>query len=191
MYCHVFGGCGCRQGMDWITGFIDTLGTTRNYSATADVHNLQFTIGPTKSFPACCVFTSGSPATASNNGSSSASCSQVLPLQTLFRTACQLFPQLNWIVFSSQPHLQSLAAHGTQLTQLSTHLASVLIIEPWDRPNRKHGFQQFLFCCLHIHYHGNVFIKLLPSSGCLLGLHYSGLQPSCHSIVRHKTLPHF
>jgi hypothetical protein len=57
------------RGLDWIIGFIDHLYTsheiTRNYSAIANLHNSQFTTAPTKSFKACCVFTSRSLATAS------------------------------------------------------------------------------------------------------------------------------
>jgi hypothetical protein len=37
-----------RQGLDWLIGFIDhlytALITTRNYSAVADLHTLQFTV---------------------------------------------------------------------------------------------------------------------------------------------------
>jgi hypothetical protein len=44
----------CRQAFDWMMGFIDTLytalGTTRNYSATADLHTLQFTAANTLGF---------------------------------------------------------------------------------------------------------------------------------------------
>jgi hypothetical protein len=50
-------------------GFIDhlytRLGTTSNYSATANLHNSQITSAPAKPFPACCVFTSRSLVTAS------------------------------------------------------------------------------------------------------------------------------
>jgi hypothetical protein len=49
------------------------LGTTGNYSATANLHNLQITTEPAKTFPACCVFTSRSLVTASNSRDSSAS----------------------------------------------------------------------------------------------------------------------
>jgi hypothetical protein len=49
-------------------GFIDhlytPLGTTSNYSATANLRNSQITTAPTKPFPACCVFTSCSLAVA-------------------------------------------------------------------------------------------------------------------------------
>jgi hypothetical protein len=41
-----------RWGMAWIIGFIDQLGTTSNYSATADLHTLQITAANTKSSPA-------------------------------------------------------------------------------------------------------------------------------------------
>jgi hypothetical protein len=91
-YCHVFAVCDYRWGMDWITGFIDTLGTRCNYSAIADVHNSQFTIAPTKSFPACCVFASGSLATACNSGESSASCSQAFPSPTLVQNCLPAIP---------------------------------------------------------------------------------------------------
>jgi hypothetical protein len=58
-------------------GFIDhlytRLGTTSNYSAADNLHNSQTTTAHAKPFPACCVFTSRSLATASNSGNSSAS----------------------------------------------------------------------------------------------------------------------
>jgi hypothetical protein len=44
------------------------LGTTSNYSATANLHNSQITTAPVKPFPAYCVFTSCSLVTASNSG---------------------------------------------------------------------------------------------------------------------------
>jgi hypothetical protein len=60
-------------------GFIDhlytRLGTTSNYSATANLHNLQIRA---KHFPACWLFTSRFLVTASNSGDSSASHAQVL-----------------------------------------------------------------------------------------------------------------
>jgi hypothetical protein len=49
------------------------LGTTNDYSATANPHTLQITAMPTKSFPVCYVFINHSLATASNSGDSSAS----------------------------------------------------------------------------------------------------------------------
>jgi hypothetical protein len=68
-------------------GFIDALytplGTTGNYSTTANLHTLQFTTAPAKPFPACCVLTSHSLATASNSGYSSAFHAQDLPSLTL------------------------------------------------------------------------------------------------------------
>jgi hypothetical protein len=59
-------------------GFIDHLHTnlsicTCNYSAIANLHNLQINTAHAKFFPACCVFTSRSLVTASNSGDSSAS----------------------------------------------------------------------------------------------------------------------
>jgi hypothetical protein len=60
-----------------VNKFIDhlypPLRTTSNYSAIADLHTLQITTESTKHFPAYCVFTSRSLATASNSEDSSAS----------------------------------------------------------------------------------------------------------------------
>jgi hypothetical protein len=74
------------------TGFIDhlykQLGTTRNYSAIADLQNSKSTKAPATSFPACCAFISRSLATASNSGDFSASHAQVLFLQN---------PVQNWL----------------------------------------------------------------------------------------------
>jgi hypothetical protein len=58
------------------TGFdplYSRLGTTSNYSATANRHDSQITTAYAKSFPACCVFTSRYLVTVSNSGDSSAS----------------------------------------------------------------------------------------------------------------------
>jgi hypothetical protein len=52
--------------------------TTSNYNATSNLQNSQITTAPAKPFPACCVFTSRSLATASKIGDSSASRAQVL-----------------------------------------------------------------------------------------------------------------
>jgi hypothetical protein len=53
-----------------------------NYSATANLHNLQITTATAKTFSAFCVFTSRSLATASNSADSLASRAQVPSSQT-------------------------------------------------------------------------------------------------------------
>jgi hypothetical protein len=53
-YFHVLGVCNYRQGMDWISNLFTQLGTTSNYSTTADLHTLQ--TANTKSSTACTVF---------------------------------------------------------------------------------------------------------------------------------------
>jgi hypothetical protein len=61
-------------GLDWILDLLTTytrLGTTSNYSATANLHNSQITTAPAKPFPSCCDF-NRSLVTASNSGDSSA-----------------------------------------------------------------------------------------------------------------------
>jgi hypothetical protein len=58
--------------MDLLTTYTP-LGTTSNYSASANLHNSQITAAPAKPFAACYVFTSCSLATASNSGDFSAS----------------------------------------------------------------------------------------------------------------------
>jgi hypothetical protein len=50
-------------------------------------------------------------------------------------------------------------------------------------PNRKHSFQQFLYCFLCICCRGNLFTEPLPSNKRLLWLHYSGLHASCHNLI--------
>jgi hypothetical protein len=110
--------------MDWILDLLTQLGTTSNYSATADLHILQFITAPVKPSPACCVLTSRSLATASNSGDSSASRPYVLFHSRRCRTLvnslncqlsrCQLFP----IILSAGPgsSLYSLGADTTENT---------------------------------------------------------------------------
>jgi hypothetical protein len=92
------------DGLD--TGFIDhlytRLGTTCNYSATANLHTLQNTVANTKSSPTCSVFNSRSLATASNNGDSSASRSQILLSQRLLQSSTPN-PQRTGFVFFITP----------------------------------------------------------------------------------------
>jgi hypothetical protein len=98
-----------------MNGFIDhlytPLGTTSNYSATADLHTLQITTAPAKPFPACYVLTSRFLATTSNSGDSSASHAQVLLSQPPVQNSCQLSKR--------HPSFQSSTELPT-LNQLST-----------------------------------------------------------------------
>jgi hypothetical protein len=66
--------------MDLLTIYTQD-GNTSNYSAIANPHNSQITTAPSKSFTACCVFTSRSLATASKSGDSSALRAQVISSQ--------------------------------------------------------------------------------------------------------------
>jgi hypothetical protein len=81
LYFHLFKS-DYRQGSDWWTDLLTrlhtSLGTTSKYSAVADLYTLQITTTPAKLFPACCVFSSRSIATASNSGDSSASRAHVV-----------------------------------------------------------------------------------------------------------------
>jgi hypothetical protein len=85
MYCHVKGvtidGVWIGDSIYWPLTH-SRLVSTSNYSTTANLHISQITTAPAKPFPICCVFISGSQVTASNNGDSSASRSQVLSSQT-------------------------------------------------------------------------------------------------------------
>jgi hypothetical protein len=108
--------CDCRR-LRLDIGFIDRLytrlGTTSNYSPTANFHNSQITTAPTKTFLACCVFTSHCLATTSNSGESTASGAHVI---------------------SSPTHIQNClpaTSSGTRLT---------LFITFRHEPYRKHRF---------------------------------------------------
>jgi hypothetical protein len=100
-----------------------------------------------------------------------------------FRTACQLFPRLNWIAMSSQPSLQS----STALSTTKPLLSSFMTVS--HGLNRKHHSQQFLYCWLRIQCRRNLFAEPLPSNGRLLMLHYSSLQASCHNIFNMQWEP--
>jgi hypothetical protein len=77
--------CDNRRGLDWWMDLLTTY--TSNYSATANLHNSQITTEHFKPFPACCVFTSRSLATAANSGDSSASRAHFLYSQPLLQNA--------------------------------------------------------------------------------------------------------
>jgi hypothetical protein len=106
-----------RRGLDWIIGFISLiyswLVTTSNYSATANLHTLLITTVPAKPFPACCVFTSRTLATASNSGHSSASRADVAPSPTLAQNCLPAIPstELDRYIFSASPAEISCTQH--------------------------------------------------------------------------------
>jgi hypothetical protein len=75
---YVLGVCDYRRGMGWWMDLYTPLGTTGNYSSTANLHTSQITTAHTKSSPARIVFSSCSLARVSNSGDSSASRAQIL-----------------------------------------------------------------------------------------------------------------
>jgi hypothetical protein len=90
--------CDCRWGL--VNLFIDHLYTplriTSNYSAIAPVSTIyKSPQHPPSLFPACCVFTSRSLATASNSGDSSASHAQVLSSQPPMQNSTLSFVPYN------------------------------------------------------------------------------------------------
>jgi hypothetical protein len=92
--------CVCLQtGYGLVNGFIDHLHsplvTTSNYSATANLHTLQFTAVNTKSSLARSVFNSRFLVTDVNSGYSSASLAQVLPVRRISRNWTLSIP-LSW-----------------------------------------------------------------------------------------------
>jgi hypothetical protein len=72
--------------MGWVLDLLTELGTKSNYSAIGDLQTLEITTAPAKLFPACCVLTSCSLATAYNSGDSLAS----RPLVPLSATLVEL-----------------------------------------------------------------------------------------------------
>jgi hypothetical protein len=53
--------------------------------------------------------------------------------------------------------------YSTRLHTGLSHLASVvLLVTPLHELSRKHRFEQYLYCCMHICCRGNIFTKPLP-----------------------------
>jgi hypothetical protein len=121
-----------------VNGFIDhlyaRLGTTSNYSVTANLHNSQITTAPGKPFSACCVFSGSSLATASNSGDSSASCLCCYCLANIATllgcTDCLLFTALG-TELSANYQLQNLTD--------PRQLAILSVITPWCGLRRQHS----------------------------------------------------
>jgi hypothetical protein len=143
MYCHVYEYDPWR-GFRLAFGFIDhlytRLGTTSNYSTTANLHNSQITTAPAKPFPAFCVFSNHYLVTAYNCGGSSASALKFF-LNGDFPSKCP---------FSSQPPVQNWL--GCRV---------VFLVTPRHDPRRQHIFHSRM----RIRCRGNVFTKPFPSRG--------------------------
>jgi hypothetical protein len=101
--------CVTTEKFGLVNGFIDhsytRLGTTSNYSATANPHNSKINTAPAKPFPAFRDFTSRYLATASNSGDSSASRTQVSSSQPPLQNSTELIaPAFLYIIFQHGPH---------------------------------------------------------------------------------------
>jgi hypothetical protein len=172
--------CDYIRDLDWMTTYAARLGATSSYSATASNQNSQITTAPAKSFPACCVFTSRSLATASNSRDSSASSTHVIPSPTLIQNCLRAIP---WT--EQGRSLFSACLEGLNCTQHSPSRLNCQLSVPFRTtlyaPNIKHRFQQYLYYFLRIRCRGKVFIEPLPSKGRLLWLHYSGCR--CHVTI--------
>jgi hypothetical protein len=79
----VSGVCDCRRGLDWWMYLLYTLlGTTRKYSAIANLNTLKIFTGTAKTFSSLLCLHQPFPDNDSNSEGSSASRAQVLPSQT-------------------------------------------------------------------------------------------------------------
>jgi hypothetical protein len=84
--------CDYRRGMDWWMDLLTTwtpLGSTSNYSDTANFHNSQITTPPSKSFTACCLH-KPLPGNGFYSGDSSLLCAQILSSQLSRVELCPL-----------------------------------------------------------------------------------------------------
>jgi hypothetical protein len=156
------------------TGFVAHLNISLGYRATANLHTLQFTTAPAKPFPACCVLTSCSLATASNSGDSSASRAQVLPSPTLVQNCLPAIPsndldrhlfsaslaELNCTQHSTNSQL-SFQSESNQLVWFPRHIAS-------GRTQQKTPFPIIPLLFLAYSLRGNLFNESLPSNGRLI-----------------------
>jgi hypothetical protein len=114
---------------------------TSNYSATASPHNSQQTTAPAKPFPACCVLTSRSLATASNSGDSSASRAHGIPgwSSSHNSTKLQICP------------IDKPSARTTQKIQLFYCCMRVYRAVAQQGSRRRPQKTQVFYCCVHVY----------------------------------------
>jgi hypothetical protein len=147
--------CDYRRGLDrWLVYW--PLETTCNNSAIANLHNSHFTTEPAKPFSSLLCLSRFLATLLTVNTLELSTLMSIL-CRLSFRTACQMFPQLNWIAISSQPPLQSSFALNSQ------HFSSWLNFQPstpfittLNGSNRKHvsndTFIVFIVCILLCNY---------------------------------------
>jgi hypothetical protein len=130
--------------MDWILDSLTPVITTSNYVATSNLHISQFTTGPAKNFPTCCVFNSRSLATASNSGDSSGSSAQVLPSPTVVQNSQPAIPstELDRHLFSASIAQLNCTQHST-LSHSSSQLAWDPCYTTTGRTSQKIPFPTF------------------------------------------------
>jgi hypothetical protein len=132
-----------------------------------------------------------------------------------FRSFCHSCPcrtlvkSLNWQMPTPKLSTQFSAATATYLVAISSRLPSTVdaqltlsiilswpgvlvmrVYSPEGHPTENAVFvviaQQYSSCCLRIRCRRGVFTEPLPGNECLLWLHYSGFQVSCHNIFSTK-----
>jgi hypothetical protein len=197
------------RGTDWILDLLTSHGT-RNYNDITDVHTFHIATAPFKPFSSllCLPAVPGyrlltvdilqlptfrsschsRPCRTLVNSLSTDNCQlrnpqsnsllqlPIISLPSLLNYLCRALLStaiLNWL-----SQLLS-AGLGSSLYSLGTDASEDTVFSVIA--------QQYLDCCLRIRCRGNVFTKSLPSNECLLWLHYSGFQASCHDIINYKT----
>jgi hypothetical protein len=131
-----------------------------NYSSNANLHILQITTAPAKPFPARCVFTSHSLATASNSGDSSTSRTQDLSSRPSLQNSSGLIAPTALVITSRhEPHTKLFYCC------ICVHYRREHVYQDISQKRLQSKPQKTPFFC------GCVYVAALPSNGHCLQSH--------------------